>query len=68
MDENGKLYKEAKSAIYETQALKYKVGETVRPWEYDGNKDKQCAAGIHVHAFRNHCLAWKDKIKYNYIR
>lgn len=56
-DMSGKKYTECRSCIYDNKFV-YKVGETVSPDSYNQSAHLDCAPGIHVHKFREHCDQW----------
>lgn len=43
--------------------LRYTVGKTVEVSDFEGNRQLDCAAGIHYHAIREHAFFWIDQKK-----
>ena len=59
VDREGNHYDVAYSAVNGMQKRSvYKVGEIVRPDEFNDDPSHECGAGISVHVHRDHCDTW----------
>jgi antitoxin component YwqK of YwqJK toxin-antitoxin module len=55
VDRNGEQYKECDSFVYKDKTMKYVLGAIVKPDDFDSDESNECAKGLHVFAYKDHC-------------
>ena len=62
VDKEGNEYKEARSSVNPLgKVTVYTLGEVARPDGFNPDPSVECGAGLHVHAFQDHCDVWMDR-------